>query len=137
MDYNSRFLRYLFKKYYKMILVILGLGFLIFPLPAMINPLHVDQNGVVYNYTESFLYLGTIFACAAAMILPIVIRSVFLNRKKCDRLLSLPLSANRIWLLTSAFAYLAFLACFTVLYHWNVLTLAHVPVRYPGRHPGR
>lgn len=115
MNYSKTFLGYLIKKYYKIILVLFGIGFLAFPLPAIFTPLSVNNAGEIYDYTDTFLYLGTIITCVCSFVLPIAVRSLFLNRKKCDLYLSLPLSARRIYILLSIFAYLAFLACFAVL----------------------
>ena len=114
MSYDKRFFQYLIKKYYKVILILFALGFLIVPLPAMTRELVWYGNS--YSYTDTYLFMTTIFACAASMILPIVVRSAFLDRKRCDRLLSLPLTSRRIYLLIAVFTYSAFLAVFTALY---------------------
>ncbi len=115
MNYSKTFLAYLIKKYYKIVLVLFGIGFLAFPLPAIFKPLSVNNAGEYFKITDTFLYLGTIITCVCAFVLPIAVRSLFLNRKKCDLYLSLPISARRIYILLSLFAYLAYLACFTVL----------------------
>lgn len=116
MNYSKTYLRYLIKKNYKIILVLFVLGFLIFPLPAILAEPYDYNLGVTPRQTDVFLYMGTVIVCFSAYILPMVLRSVFLDRKKCDLYLSLPIKKEKIYLLNSIFGYLSFLSCFTLLF---------------------
>lgn len=117
MNYSKTYFLYLIKKHYKVVIVLFSLAFLIFPLPAILTELRVGAEGnVLFSQTDVFLYMGTIVACFASYLLPIAVRSCFLNRKKCDLYLSLPIKKEKIYLLNSLFAYLAYLICFTLLF---------------------
>lgn len=116
MNYSKTYLRYLIKKNYKVVLALFVLGFLLFPLPAILAEPYDYDLGVTPRQTDVFLYMGTVIVCFSAYILPMVLRSVFLDRKKCDLYLSLPIKKEKIYLLNSIFGYLSFFSCFTVLF---------------------
>lgn len=117
MNYSKTYFLYLIKKHYKVVIVLFSLAFLIFPLPAFLTEPSKGVDGtVLFSQTDVFLFMGTIVACFASYLLPIAVRSAFLNRKKCDLYLSLPIKKEKIYLLNSLFAYLAYFVCFTVLF---------------------
>lgn len=116
MNYSKTYFLYLIKKHYKVVIALFALAFLIFPLPAILSDLHVSVDGSIYRQTDVLLYMGTVVACFSSYLLPIAVRSAFLNRKKCDLYLSLPMKKEKIYLLNSLFVYLAYFVCFSVLF---------------------
>lgn len=119
--FAKRYLRYLFFRYYKVALALLALGFILFPLIAITTPIPASEDGIQYP-TDTHLYMGTTLVCTGSYLLPLFIRAKFTNRKKCDLFLSLPLSAKKIYVLDSLFAFIVFWVSFTLLFFVTMAT---------------
>jgi len=136
---NKTLFKYLFKRTYPIILVVFAILLIVYPLPILFLKLNQSlitiggDNTVFYNpYATTNLYNATIFLMILAYILPVFIRSMILDKPKCDLYLALPIKKEKLFITTSLFTYLAMIASWTLMMFIGMAFTAiiHLPVHY-------
>jgi hypothetical protein len=145
--FSRNYFAYLFKRYYKSLLVYLVLGFLIYPMSMLFAS--VDSVGIILEvnglsqkfyytrYTSTMLYMGTIFMLVSFYLAPLFVRFSIITRAKADVYFSLPLTKKKIYFTSSMFALLAVLSVSSVTFLLSLATsaLKRIPLHYEMEFP--
>lgn len=125
---NINYFKYLIKKDYKIIIILLLGIFFIFPLQVIIDePMY---NEIWYGYNESeFITIGeilspsslclttsTIIILILGIFTPLIMRQMFITRKQCDTYYALPIKKETLYQTTYLFGFTVDISSWTLCF---------------------